>query len=34
MAAELGWDRAREQSEIDACNPVASAARQSGAAGP
>jgi glycerol-3-phosphate dehydrogenase len=34
MAAELGWDRAREQSEIDACNPVASTARQSGAAGP
>jgi hypothetical protein len=21
MAAELGWDRAREQSELMACNP-------------
>jgi glycerol-3-phosphate dehydrogenase len=22
MAAELGWDRAREQSELMACNPA------------
>ena len=32
MAAELGWDRAREQSEIDACNPPAPATFQDGAA--
>jgi glycerol-3-phosphate dehydrogenase len=31
MAAELGWDRAREQSEIDACNPAASTTLQRGA---
>jgi glycerol-3-phosphate dehydrogenase len=34
MAAELGWDRAREQSEIDACNSAASATPQGGAAEP
>jgi glycerol-3-phosphate dehydrogenase len=26
MAGELGWDRAREQAEVDACDPSASAA--------
>lgn len=34
MAAELGWDRARERSEIDACNPAAPATPQGGAARP
>lgn len=32
MAAELGWDRAREQSEIEACNPAPPETRGAGAA--
>jgi glycerol-3-phosphate dehydrogenase len=32
MAAELGWDHARTQSEIDACNPAAPATTDAGAA--
>jgi glycerol-3-phosphate dehydrogenase len=32
MAAELGWDPAREQSELHACNPAAPATPDAGAA--